>query len=260
MHSIDLRLAAAVWMRNLTVYRRTWVMNILPNFFEPLLYLVGMGIGLGAYVNEGMDGRTYIAFIAPGLMASAAMNGASFETTFNTFVKLHFGRLYDAYLGTPCEPEDIVLGEVLWAVTRALLYGVGFLAVLGGLTLAGYPILTSPAALLLPLAIALTGAAFAAVGLLFTSFIDTIDLYSYYYTLFVTPLFLFSGIFFPVGRFPGGDTVAWCTPLYHAVRLHRGLAQGPLATEHAVSALWLVLLTAAIFAVLPGRFRARLVK
>ena len=110
---VNLRLAWAVWMRNYTVYRRTWLMNILPNFFEPLLYLVGMGIGLGAYVNEGMTGASYIAFIAPGLMASAAMNGATFETTFNTFVKLHFGKLYDAYLGTPAEPEDIVAGEAL---------------------------------------------------------------------------------------------------------------------------------------------------
>ena len=87
---IDLRLAGAVWMRNLTVYRHTWWTNILPNFFEPLLYLIGMGIGLGFYVGEEMGGESYLVFIAPGLMAAAAMNGATFETTYNMFVKLFY--------------------------------------------------------------------------------------------------------------------------------------------------------------------------
>ncbi len=257
---VDLRMSAAVWMRNLTVYRRTWVRNILPNFFDPLLYLVGMGIGLGAYIEEGMGGRAYVAFIAPGLMAAAAMNGASFETTYNVFIKLHFGRLYDAYLGTPAAVQDIVVGELLWAVTRALLYGLAFLCVLGGLTVAGWPILTSPAALLLPFEVALVGALFALIGLTYTSLVDTIDMYSYYFTLFLTPLFLFSGIFFPVSRFPAGEMVAWCTPLYHAVRLARGLAQGPLGAEHAISAAWMAIVAAVLLAIVPGRYRGRMVK
>ncbi len=256
---VDLRMAAAVWMRNLTVYRHTWVRNILPNFFDPLLYLVGMGIGLGAYLEQGMGGRAYVAFIAPGLLAAAAMNGATFETTYNVFVKLHFGRLYDAFLGTPAAVQDIVFGELLWAVTRAAIYGLAFLAILGGLTLAGYPILTSPLALLLPLEVALVGALFALIGLLYTSIVDVIDMYSYYFTLFITPLFLFSGIFFPVSRFPLGETVAWCTPLYHAVRLARGLAQGPVGWEHLVSALWMLVVAGALLLVVPGRYRGRMV-
>lgn len=256
---IDLRIAWAVWMRNLTVYRRTWVMNILPNFFEPLLYLVGMGIGLGAYLEQGLEGRAYIAYIGPGLMAAAAMNGASFETTYNVFVKMNFMRLYDAYLTTPATIQDVAFGELLWAMTRALIYGIGFLAILGALTLAGYPILTSPWAAALPLALALTGAAFALVGLLFTSLIGTIDLYSYYFTLFLTPLFLFSGIFFPVARFPCGEEIAFFTPLYHAVRLTRGLAQGPVGAEHAISAAWLLTLTAALLVAVPRRLRRRMI-
>jgi lipooligosaccharide transport system permease protein len=248
-------------MRNFTVYRHTWRANILPNFFEPLLYLLGMGIGLGAYLQGGVDGRAYLAFIAPGLMASAAMNGASFETTYNIFVKMNFARLYDAFLTTPAEIEDIVLGELLWAVTRALLYGVAFLIVLAGFTLlGGFPILTSPAAALLPLALALTGALFAGLGLVFTAKIESIDLYSYYYTLFLTPLFLFSGIFFPVDRFPHGAAIAWFTPLFHAVRLSRGLAQGPLGLEHAVDAFWMAAAAALLLAWAPRLMRGRMVR
>ncbi len=254
----DLELALAVWRRNLTVYRRTWVMNILPNFFEPLLYLLGLGLGLGAYLEGGLEGRAYVAYIGPGLMAAAAMNGASYEVSYNVFVKLHFARLYDAYLTTPASVPDIVLGELLWAVTRALMYGLAFMLVLAGLTLAGFPMLTSPTALLLPLALALTGIVFALLGLIFTASIPVIDLYSYYFTLFLTPLFLFSGIFFPTSRFPHGETIAWFTPLYHAVRLARGLAQGPVGAEHAVSALWLAVLAAILFVFVPGRMARRL--
>ena len=257
---VDLSMALAVWMRNLTVYRRTWVMNILPNFFEPLLYLLGMGVGLGAYVEHGMDGHAYLAYIAPGLLASAAMNGATFEVTYNVFIKMNFGRLYDAFLCSPVEMQDVIFGELLWAVTRALIYGAGFLAVLAGLTLAGYPILTSPLALLLPLALALTGTLFALIGLLYTSVVEVIDLYSYYFTIFLTPLFLFSGIFYPVERFPHGAAIAWLTPLYHAVRVARGLAQGGMPAETAISAAWMAVVSGVLLVIVPRRYRARMVK
>lgn len=255
--SIDLRMAWAVFMRNFTEYGQTWRANILPNFFEPILYLVGMGVGLGYYLSDGMEGKGYLAFIAPGLCASAAMNGASFETTYNMFVRMMFAHLYDAYLSTPALIQDVALGEIMWAVARALLYGTAFLVVVAGMTLVGFPLLTSPWALLMPLALVLYGATFALIGSLFTSIIKQIDLYSYYYTLWLTPLFLFSGIFFPVGRFPHGETIAWFTPLYHAVRLSRGLCHGPLGREHAVSAIWLLSLCVILFAIVPARLRKR---
>ena len=262
MISIDPRMVAAVWLRNLTVYRHSWHVTILPNFFEPLLYLLGMGLGVGGYVAKGggVEGQEYLSFIGPGLMAAAAMNGASFEVTYNMFVKMNFGRIYDAFLATPATVEDLVVGELLWAVTRALLYGVCFLVVLGGFTLAGYPILTSPAALLLPVAIALTGAFFAVLGAAFTARVRAIEMYSYYFTLFVTPLFLFSGIFYPVNRFPHGEAIAWWTPLYHAVRLARGLAQGPLGWEHAVDVAWLLVVGAALLALVLRTMRRRVIK
>lgn len=254
---IDARLAIAVWWRNVTVYRRTWLKNILPNFFEPLLYLVGMGIGLGYYVGSGIEGEDYLAFIGPGLLASAAMNGAVFETTYNMFVKMYFARLYDAFLCTPAQIKDVAFGELLWAVTRSLIYGFGFLVVLVGLTLAGHPILTSPMAMLLVPASALIGMTFGLIGQLFTASIRNIDLYSYFYTLFVTPLFLFSGIFFPTDRFPWGDELAFLTPLYHGVRLCRGLAVGRFEQAELVSTVWMLVVCAILLAVVPGRLKPR---
>ncbi|MBI2933454.1 MAG: ABC transporter permease [Planctomycetes bacterium] len=258
---VDWRLAWAVWMRNFTVYRRTWTLNILPNFFEPLLYLVGMGLGVGFYVREGMNGvSTYLAFIAPGLMAASAMNGASFEVTYNMFVKLHFAKTYDAFLSTPVQIEDIVMGELLWAVTRALIYGLAFLVILAGFTLAGTPMLSGPGALALPLALALIGTLFALIGQLFTSKVNTIDLYSYYFTLWLSPLFIFSNVFFPVDRFPYGAQIAWFTPLYHGVRLTRGLAQSRFGTEELVSAAWMIAVCAALLWIVPRTYRRRIIR
>ena len=105
------------------MYGRTWMWNILPNFFEPVLYLTAIGIGVGAYINK-IGGTSYIAFLAPGLVCVAAMNGASFEVTYNIYVRLTFEKAYDAMLTTPLEPEDVLMGEVLWAVTRATIYAL----------------------------------------------------------------------------------------------------------------------------------------
>jgi lipooligosaccharide transport system permease protein len=255
---IDWQMAAAVWSRNAIVYRRTWLMNVFPNFFEPLLYLVGMGFGLGAYVGQDLGGRPYAAWIAPGLMAAAAMNGATFETTYNVFVKMTFGRLYDAFLGTPAQIEDIVAGELLWATTRGLLYGGVFMVAVAVAHVAGLRIIESPWAILLPVAFTLIGALFAAIGALFTSVVRSIDAYNWYFTLFLTPLFLFSGIFYPVDRFAGAEAVAWCTPLFHAVRVCRGLTTGDVGAEVLVSTAWMLVVTAAACALIPSRLRLRL--
>lgn len=254
---IDLRMASVIWWRNVTVYRHTWVKNILPNFFEPLLYLLGMGVGLGFYMSEGIEGADYLAFIGPGLMASAAMNGAVFETTYNMYVKMYFARLYDAYLCTPAQIQDVAIGELMWAVTRSAIYSFGFFVVLIGLTLFGYPILTSWTAIfLLPVSL-LIGLLFGLIGQLFTASIRTIDLYSYFYTLFITPLFLFSGIFFPVERFPYGEQVAFFTPLYHGVKLSRGLASGDIDSSLIVSLGWIVVACAVLLAVVPKRLQVK---
>ena len=223
-----------VWQRNMTIFRKYWKTILLPNFIEPLLYLTALGLGLGAYIRGGgVEGQTYYQYVAPGLLASNAMFAASFESTFNTFVKLKVRRVYDAIVATPVNVEDVVAGEYLWAGTRAALYGTGFLAMLTALGFVFSPdalLIRSWWALLIPPVLLLIGVMFSIMGTLFTSLIDSIDLYSYYFTLVVTPLFLFSGIFFPVNEFPAPvPQIAWLTPLYHAVDVCRGLATGPTA-------------------------------
>jgi len=228
--SVSIPHALSVWRRNASMYRRTWKWNILPNFFEPVLYLVSIGIGLGAYINE-MGGASYLVFLAPGLVAVAAMNGASFEVTYNIYVRLHFEKAYDAMLTTPIEPDDILAGEILWAVTRSCIYGGCFFAVVALAGLAPLP--TSLWALpLIPLA----GLLFAAIGIVFSLRIPNIDLFSFYFTLFLTPLFLFSDVFFPLKeRLP--EEWLWlgeALPLLHP----GGLARAAFRGEASPILLW----------------------
>lgn len=255
----SLQAASAVWMRNFILYKRRWHLSILPNFFEPFLYLLGMGIGLGFYMKEGIAGSAYLAYIGPGLIAASAMNGASFECTWNVFVRMHRQKIYNAYIAAPALIGDVALGEALWAITRAFLYGFVFFLIVLSFTLMGFPIVTSKLAILAPLPIVLTGAVFTAIGMCFTALITVMDYYSYYFTLFLTPLFLFSGIFYPVDRFPLGAQIAWYTPLYHCVRLCRGIFQGPFTPECIVSALWLIVVTALLLALMPRLFKRRLI-
>jgi lipooligosaccharide transport system permease protein len=216
------RHAFAVWRRNFALYRRTWKLNLLPNFFEPLLYLVSIGIGVGAYVSE-MGGTSYVAFLAPGLVAVAAMNGASFEVTYNAFVRLNFEKTYESMLTTPIQPEDVLAGEVLWAVTRATIYGGCFFLVVAAMGLAPLP----GSLWAIPL-IPLTGLLFASIGIAFSLRIPSIDLFSFYFTLFLTPLFLFSDIFFPLqDRLSGAWLrLAEALPLLHPVRMIRSAFRG----------------------------------
>lgn len=217
--------AIAVWRRNATMYSRTWMLNILPNFFEPVLYLLAIGIGVGAYINE-MGGTSYIAFLAPGLVCVAAMNGASFEVTYNIYVRLIFEKAYDAMLTTPIEPDDILAGEVLWAVTRATIYGGCFFIVIAAFGLAPLP----SALLVIPL-IPLAGLLFASIGIAVSLHIPTIDIFSFYFTLFLTPLFLFSDVFFPLKERLTGTWlwVAEALPLLHPVRIARSAFRGELS-------------------------------
>lgn len=224
--SVSLPHALSVWRRNASMYRRTWKWNILPNFFEPVLYLFSIGIGVGAYITE-MSGASYIAFLAPALVCVAAMNGASFEVTYNIFVRLTFEKAYDAMLTTPIEPDDVLAGEILWAVTRACIYGACFYAVLALFGLTPFP----SSFLVFPL-IPLAGLLFAAIGIVFSLKIPNIELFSFYYTLFLTPLFLFSDVFFPLEERLSEPWlwVAEALPLLHPVRLARAAFRGDFSS------------------------------
>jgi lipooligosaccharide transport system permease protein len=229
------RRAGLMIERNLYVYRRTWIV-IFSGFFEPLFYLLGIGFGLGALIGDvpGPGGQviSYQLFVAPALLASASMNGAIMESTFNVFFKLNYQKTYDAILSTPMSVGDVALGEIGWALIRGGLYAVGFLVVMAllGLWVSPWLILAFPAALLV-------GFAFAAVGMAATSFMRTwqdFDLIQ----LVILPLFLFSATFYPLETYP--EALQWVvrvTPLYQGVDLIRSLAVGhitPVLLVHVV--------------------------
>jgi len=226
----SIRHALAVWARNASMYARTWKWNLLPNFFEPVFYLMAVGIGVGAYVQE-MGGVSYVQFLAPGLVCVAAMNGASYEVTYNVFVRLTFEKAYDAMLTTPVEPEDVLVGEVLWATTRAAIYGGCFYVIVVVFGLAPLP----GSLAVLPV-IVMSGLLFAALGITFSLYVETIDFFSFYFTLFLTPLFLFSDVFFPLDErlTPFWQWVAEVLPLLHPVRLARACFSGTVQPGLAV--------------------------
>ena len=248
------RMAARVWRRDLRVFSRLWKGALLPNFFDPLLYLLAMGFGLGTYLSS-VEGIPYVQFVGSGVVASAVMWAASFESTWNVFFKMEENRLYDAILTTPIEVQDLVAAESAWAATRAVIYGTTTLAVV-----AAFGLVASPWAVLTPLLLVLGGACFAVMGITFTGFVRRADFYSYYFTLIVTPLFLFSGIFYPLDRLPEWThVVAWFTPLYHLVEITRGLMLGSEGLTVAGHAAWLAVVTVALFAVPVWAIRRRLV-
>jgi lipooligosaccharide transport system permease protein len=252
--SVSPRHALAVWHRNFAMYRRTWKLNLLPNFFEPLLYLASIGIGVGAYV-QGMGGTSYVAFLAPGLVAVSAMNGASFEVTYNSFVRLNYEKTYESMLTTPVQPDDLLAGEVLWAVTRASIYGGCFFAAMAVVGLAPFP-----ASLWALPVIPLTGLLFAALGIAFSLRITSMDLFSFYFTLFLTPLFLFSDVFFPLEERLAGAwlTLAEVLPLLHPVRLMRHAFRGEGGLVLLWDALYLLALSAALLVLAARTMRRRL--
>jgi lipooligosaccharide transport system permease protein len=210
--------------RSYLVYRRIWVV-IFSGFFEPVFYLFSIGIGIGKLVGDvqgpGGEAVSYAAFVAPALLAASAMNGAVYESTFNIFFKLRYGKVYDAILTTPMLPRHIAVGEIAWSLGRGLMYAVAFL-----LVIAGFGYVHSPWAVMAVPAAVLIGFAFAAVGMTATTFMKSwqdFDLVN----MVTLPLFLFSGTFYPLDVYPEAiQTIARFSPLYHGVELIRACTLG----------------------------------
>ena len=209
--------------RNARVYRRTW-MVLASGFFEPLFYLPSIGVGIGELVGKVSFGGHVVgftSFVAPALLATSAMNGAIFDSTFNIFFKLKYGKIYDAALATPMRPGDVALGEIGWALIRGGLYACAFMIVMLAMGLAHsiWAVLAIPVALLI-------GFAFAAVGMAATTFIRSWQDFEYV-TLATLPMFLFSTTFYPLSVYPRAiQYVVDCTPLYQGIALLRGLTLG----------------------------------
>ncbi len=229
----------SVLERNVLVTRRGWLV-VLSGFFEPLFYLLSIGVGLGALVGSVKVGGhlvPYRTFVAPAMLATSAMNAAIAETTFNVFHKLKFSKVYAGMLNTPVGPGDIAVGEISWSVVRGGIYSAIFLVVMAalGLVASWWALLALPAALLV-------GAAFAAVGMSLTTFMRSWTDFEYV-TLIQLPLFLFSATFYPLSTYPGWlQAVVRCTPLYQGVALLRGLVSGDVGWALAVHAAYLAVM------------------
>ncbi len=213
----------AVWRRNFLVWRKLLIASVLSNLADPLIFLFGLGYGLGALLPS-VEGMSYMAFFAAGTLCSATMFTASFESMFSGFSRMHGQKTWDAILYAPLVIDDVVAGEIVWSASKAWLSGSTILAVAAVVGLAGSPLV------LLALAVAfLVGLAFAAVGLVMTVLAKNWDFFSFYMTLVMTPMTMISGVFFPADQLPRPvQIVAGALPLYHGVELVRPLMAGRL--------------------------------
>lgn len=247
------RRAGRLVERNVWVYRHGWLI-IFSGFFEPLFYLLGIGFGLGKLVGS-VNGLTYAQFVAPALLATAAMNGAIYDSTFNMFFKLKFAKTYDAVLSTPLGVGDIAVGEVAWALIRGTLYSLGFMVVIFmlGLALSPWALLAVPAAMLI-------GFAAAAIGTSCTTFIRKWQDFDMVFVV-TLPLFLFSATFFPITAYPDAIRIlVEFTPLYRGVHLIRGLTTGQIEPMLLVDCLYLIVLGLIGLAIVSRRLKFLLLK
>ncbi len=239
--------------RNFMVYRRIWLI-IVSGFFEPVFYLLSVGVGVGMLVGDvalsNGEMVSYTAFVAPALLAASAMNGAVFESTMNVFFKLKWGKVYDAVLTTPMQPLDIALGETTFSLIRGGLYAVAFVIVMAGFGLvrSWWALAAVPFSLLI-------GFAFAGVGMAATTFMkgwQDFDLVQ----LVVQPIFLFSGTFYPIDVYPPTlQAMARFSPLYHGTELVRAATLGAFDWSVIGHLLFLTTMGAVGMAITRRRFR-----
>ncbi len=248
-----------VWERNLVVYRRIWKVNFITPLLEPLFYILAFGLGFSGLVGTVYyDGLalSYTAFIAPALVATAVMWNAFFETTYGSFVRMYYQKTFDGMLATPLSLEEVIIAEIVWSATKAVAAAAIMLLVLGVLGYVRFPL----GLLLIPMAL-LGGLAFGAIGMFFTGILPTIDMFNLPIFLFVTPMFLFSGTFFPVSNLPAwAQPAALAFPLYHLTELARCFSLGAYETPPVLSICYLLLFFL-IFGVLAlGAMRRRLIR
>ena len=228
--------ARSVMLRGWEATRSTNWLVILSGLFEPVFYLLALGVGLGALVGRVTTSTgeqvSYAAFIAPALLAVAAMNGAVYDATWNVFFKMRFARLYEGMLSTSLGPLDVALGEILLALARGALYAIGFLIVMQvlGLNLSWWALLALPAVLMIAFG-------FASVGMAVTSYMKTFQQMDWI-TFLMLPMFLFSATFYPLSVYPEWiQHVIQALPLWHGVEIVRALTTGAVD----VGILWHVL-------------------
>jgi len=258
VHGISKRFAR-VWERNATVYRKNWKVSFLPPLLEPLFYLLAFGIGLSALVGSvPYEGRqiSYIKFIAPALISVTIMYNAFFENTYSSYVRMYYQKTFDAMMSTPLSLEEIITGEIFWGATKSVIATTIMMGVISSFGLISFP----QGLFILPLAF-LGGLAFGSVGMLFTGMVANIDQFNLPIFLLVTPMFLFSGTFFPLDTLPEwAGRLALALPLTHLVEIVRSLSFGEFRTTLVWNFAYLVLFTVVFFFWAIHKMRIRLIK
>lgn len=244
-----------VWERNFRVFVRTWKVSFLPPIFDSLFFLVALGYGLGQFV-QAIDGVDYARFVAPAIVAIGIMNASYYETTYGSFVRMYYQKTFDALIATPVTIEEVIVGEILWGATKAVVYTALILPLL-----ALFGVISLPGSLILLGLALLGGLLFGAIGLCFTAWTPSIDTLSYPQFLFITPMMVISGTFFPIESLPMPiQYVAFALmPLAHLVSLSRALTLPAPAQMGLFSLLWLVVVTVVVVLIAVRQMRRRLV-
>jgi lipooligosaccharide transport system permease protein len=245
-----------VWQRDFDVFMKTWKVNFFPPLLEPIFYLVAMGYGLGSFVQP-IEGLPYIQFIAPALISISIMYSSFFECTYGSFVRMYFQKTFDAIIATPISIEEVIAGELLWGATRSIVSSTIVLAVV-----AAFGLISSPLFILIPLLAFFGGLMFSAMAMVFTSLAPNIDFFNYPGFLFITPMFLLSGTFFPLTSLPPFMQVfaKAFLPLTHVVDLSRGLIIGNLESSLLISLVWIVAVTPIFFVLSINLMKRKLIK
>ncbi len=254
MRRIEPAAVIGVMSREAANYRTIWKSMTFSSVLEPIVYLLAFGLGLGATIVDRVDGLEYVEFVGTGMVATAVIFSSALPAMFGTFVKHHFQRTYDAILAAPVDVEEVVTAEMLWIGLRAGFYGTFPLIVA-----IGFGLDPAPGMLLVPIFCLITALGFAAFGIAVAGTVDKIDQFNYVTTLFVTPLFLVAGTFFPIDGLPQGVRIAsQFNPLHHLVELVRHASFGFEATD-PLRLLALLVLAAVLWRVAISRMRRRLI-
>jgi lipooligosaccharide transport system permease protein len=243
-----------VWRRNRDVFTKTITVNFIPPIAEPIIYLAAFGFGLGSLV--AMGAKQYAEFLAPALIAITIMNASFFECTFASFVRMYFQKSFDAIVATPLNVDEVITGEMLWGATRSMISAVIMMAVVAlfGLVHSFWILLIIPFSFI-------GGLLFAAIAMCFTAVTPKIENLNYPTSLFITPMTLVSGTFFPLTVFPGAvqSVAVAIVPLVHVARISRDLTHGTLNMEILWSMLWIIGVTAMFFILAINLMKRRLI-
>ncbi|QLE65252.1 ABC-type multidrug transport system permease component [Furfurilactobacillus rossiae] len=221
MYKLSLRSIKHVIQRNYMSFRKLFKVSVFPNLLDPILYLIAMGIGLANFVGN-VEGMPYFLFVTSGLVAATSMNAATNEATTNAFIQMRVEKTYYAVSMTPVNLQDIIIGQAIWAGIRATIFGTLFLIIAGFLGA-----IHSWLVIFVPFLLFLNGLLFGLLGLIFTLLVPNRDYLNYYAMLVIQPMYMFSDTFFPVANMPRWlQPYCWLSPLYHAVKVCRGLMLG----------------------------------